>query len=456
LSKLHALRLGFGAMTALLVFSAVEAFRIQNDASRHTNEIYQRFVQKGKALSQVRRLLFLASIFTRDLFLRPQPNRVVIFKEQVALARKESNAAITELERLTGSDTSTSELKTHINGLWAKLESVPSWAEGASAATGFDFVMREVVPRRNAAGDLLTAYAEANQRALEASEAEFSGSRRTAANRLLFILGVTIGLGSVVAFLSLAHTANLERQSEMHLDEVTKTQQELQRLSARLLEIQEDERTRLSRELHDEIGQNLHALRLEISQARTLLQRDEAGAVARLDQARGLAERVVASVRNISLLLRPSLLDDLGLAPALQWLAEDFSRRSGIQCALEDAGLPDELPDTRKTCVYRVVQEALHNCEKHSGASNVRVRAQCADGQLLVSIEDDGRGFDAGAGPTCGTGGLGLLGIRERAAMLGGSFTLDSNRGRGARLTLSLPLEDPAGQDNSASEKAHA
>ncbi len=438
LSKLHALRLGFGAMIALLVFSAVEAFRIQSETSRLTTEIHRRFVRKGEALAQIRRTLFLGSIYTRDLFLRPQSDRVAVFQEQITRLEAEAERALSELERLSGA-ASTSELKADVHGLWAKLKTVSSWAERADTARGFDFIMREVVPRRNAAGELLTAYAAANQRALEESEAELGGSRRSAANRLLLILGIPIGVGIAVAFLSLAHATNLERQSDLHLQQVTRAQQELQQLSARLLEIQEDERKRLSCELHDEIGQTLHALRIEISQARTAL---ESGvACAHLDRARGLAERVVASVRNISLLLRPSLLDDLGLGPALQWLAEDVSRRCGIRCALVEDALPEDLPDAHKTCVYRVVQEALHNCEKHSGASQARVVLRQTEGLLAVEVEDDGCGIEAGAqGRRTGRGGLGILGMRERAAMLGGSFVLDSTPGKGTRVRVSLPL----------------
>jgi signal transduction histidine kinase len=251
--------------------------------------------------------------------------------------------------------------------------------------------------------------------------------------------------------------ANLERQSELHLDQVTRTQQDLQQLSARLLQIQEDERKRLSCELHDEIGQILHALRIEISQARAFMQTDSAAAGASLEHARGLAENVVGTVRNISVLLRPPLLDDLGLAPALQWLAEDFSRRAGIRCSLAEQGLPQALPDAQRTCVYRVVQEALHNCDKHSGASNVRLTARAEDAQLIIEIEDDGRGFDAAAQrKPAGTGGLGLLGMRERASMLGGSFAVDSAPGTGTRLTMRLPLPEPAGEARRLAQEAHA
>jgi signal transduction histidine kinase len=138
----------------------------------------------------------------------------------------------------------------------------------------------------------------------------------------------------------------------------------------------------------------------------------------------------------MSLLLRPTLLDDLGLAPALQFQLEDFLRRSGIHCDFVEEGVSDRLPDAVKTCVYRVVQEALHNCEKHSGASSVRVAVRQLPDLLLAEIEDNGRGFVAGERRN----GLGLLGLRERAAAAGGSLIIDTAPGRGTRIALRIPL----------------
>ena len=171
------------------------------------------------------------------------------------------------------------------------------------------------------------------------------------------------------------------------------TKGELQQLSARLLEVEEEGRRRLSRELHDEIGQTLALLQIEISHAQAMLAAQPAAARERLQRARELAERTVQTVRNISVLLRPALLDDLGLVPALQFQLEDFLRRSGIACEFVEEGVADHLPDSVKTCVYRVVQEALHNCEKHSGARKVRVAVRQLPDCLVAEIEDDGRGF---------------------------------------------------------------
>ena len=153
----------------------------------------------------------------------------------------------------------------------------------------------------------------------------------------------------------------------------------------------------------------------------------------RLQRARELAERTVQTVRNISVLLRPALLDDLGLVPALQFQLEDFLRRSGIACEFVEQDVADQLPDHVKTCVYRVVQEALHNCEKHSGAKKVRVVVRQLPDCLVAEIEDDGRGFALNEQrmPSKNTG-LGLLGNprarRHRRGLPGHRFGARARR----------------------------
>jgi signal transduction histidine kinase len=160
-----------------------------------------------------------------------------------------------------------------------------------------------------------------------------------------------------------------------------------------------------------------------------------------LARARDLAERTVQNVRDISLLLRPALLDDLGLTPALQFQLEHFLRRSGIACEFTEDAVAEDLPDHVKTCVYRVMQEALHNCEKHSGASRVNVAVRQRDGSLLLEVEDNGRGFAYSAEEPLASGaGLGLLGMRERASLAGGSLIVESRPGHGTRIVLTVPL----------------
>jgi signal transduction histidine kinase len=138
----------------------------------------------------------------------------------------------------------------------------------------------------------------------------------------------------------------------------------------------------------------------------------------------------------MALLLRPSMLDDFGLLPALEWQAREIGRRTGlrVQVSSEMCG---ELPEEHKTCVYRVVQEALNNCAQHAQASAVQVCVRQEAGQILVTVQDDGSGFDPER-----VRGLGLLGMEERARHLGGTFQIHSRPGRGALLSVTLPRRD--------------
>jgi signal transduction histidine kinase len=143
----------------------------------------------------------------------------------------------------------------------------------------------------------------------------------------------------------------------------------------------------------------------------------------------------------MALLLRPSMLDDLGLIPALKWQAREVSKRTSMEVTVATELVSEDLPDEHKTCIYRIVQEALHNCSRHSNATTVRVRVQQRAGALLLSIQDDGKGFDISQSK-----GLGLLGIEERVAQLGGTCHVHSGPGIGTILTVKLPLRTPSRQ----------
>ena len=150
---------------------------------------------------------------------------------------------------------------------------------------------------------------------------------------------------------------------------------------------------------------------------------------------RRIVEGTVRMVRNITLLLRPSMLDDLGLIPALEWQAREVSRQTGLRVDVAAGGVSDQLPEEFKTCIYRVVQEALHNAARHAGAGSVRIVAQQEPRRLLLSVQDDGRGFDVKR-----SRGLGLLGMEERVAHLGGTLQLVSEPGSGTLISVILPL----------------
>lgn len=210
----------------------------------------------------------------------------------------------------------------------------------------------------------------------------------------------------------------------------------LQGLSRRLLEVQEAERRHLARELHDEIGQLLTGLRLTLD----LPEPASPAARDRLGQARDLVEELLDRVRALSLDLRPSILDDLGLLPALLGHVERYTSQTKTQVHLEHSGLDRRFSAEIETAVYRIVQEALTNVARHSGVDEVTVRLWGTDAVLGVQIEDHGAGFDPGTALARGTTG-GLAGLRERAALLNGHLTVESRPGGGVRLTAEVPLD---------------
>ena len=201
--------------------------------------------------------------------------------------------------------------------------------------------------------------------------------------------------------------------------------QRLQGLSGRLMEVQEAERRHLARELHDEIGQLLTGLRLTLD----LPEPPSSAMGERLEQARGLVEELLDRVRALSLDLRPSILDDLGLLPALLEHVERYTSQTKVRVRLEHHGLDQRFDPETETGVYRIVQEALTNVARHSGVDEVTVRLWATHDVLGVQVEDHGRGFDPDT--VLGNGGSGgLAGLRERAALLSGHLTVETQAGR--------------------------
>ena len=201
---------------------------------------------------------------------------------------------------------------------------------------------------------------------------------------------------------------------------------QLEQMTRQLLRVQEDERRRIARELHDQLGQVLTAVKIELD----LEGRRDASE---------LVGRALSEIRDISQLLRPSDLDDLGLVPALRGLVEDFSRRTRTQAALDVREPLAPLGDETKVMIYRVVQEALTNAARHAQAQNVYVALDATDGEVRLAIEDDGRGVEGHP-----VQHLGLLGMRERVTDLGGRIAFDSQPQRGFRIHVRVPVGVPS------------
>jgi PAS domain S-box-containing protein len=234
---------------------------------------------------------------------------------------------------------------------------------------------------------------------------------------------------------ALADQAAVALENSLLFERLRTGRQQLQDLSQRLLEVQESERRLLARELHDEIGQALTGLKL-------FLEADQRGGETprdKLGRAGALVEDLINRARDLSLDLRPTMLDDLGLLPALLWQFERYTAQTGIDVSLQHVGIDRRFDPEVETAAYRIVQEALTNVARHAGVTRVTVTLWADSAVLSVQIEDSGRGFD----PTRARAGhvsSGLAGMRERATLLGGQFTVETAPGAGTQITAELPL----------------
>ena len=261
-------------------------------------------------------------------------------------------------------------------------------------------------------------------------------------------MALVLGVG--VMFGAARYAGGLESHIRaQHADDVER-KLELQRLSAQLVHAQEDERRTIARELHDEIGQALTAIKIELSVAQRGL--ETAGHPSdSLAEARAITDRALHAVRDVSQLLHPTMLDDLGLANTLTWYLRGFARRTGIRADLTQDRMDVRMSPHVELGAYRIIQEALTNVAKHAHARTCRVFVQRLAHSLLLTVEDDGVGVDLTRRtvPADTHRGLGLVGIRERVSGLGGTFHMESTVGKGTRLTVELPIpvEPPAADD---------
>ena len=230
--------------------------------------------------------------------------------------------------------------------------------------------------------------------------------------------------------------AELQAQYRRLLQRLEANEREFRRLGRAVWRVQEDERRRLARDLHDGLGQNLTALKHRLAQVAGELGPGQDALRTRMEAAIALCSASLEDTRQLSRLLRPPILDDLGLVPALRWLARSVEESSGLAVVVELGDLPSLDGDTQ-TLLFRIAQEALHNAVRHAHAQSVLLRLVATAGELQLQVIDDGAGFD----PTQ-AGGSGLGGMRERLRLHGGRLELRSAPGQGTRLRATVPLTE--------------
>jgi signal transduction histidine kinase len=220
-------------------------------------------------------------------------------------------------------------------------------------------------------------------------------------------------------------------------EQVRESAQQLHELTGRLNNIREEERTRIARELHDQLGQSLTAIKMEIAWAMEKVPLGEPDVTQKLRSAIGMVDSTVNIVRRLATELRPAVLD-LGLIAAIEWQAEEFEERTGTECQLALPAHDIVLDQDKLIAVFRILQEALTNVARHSKATQARIILTEQPRDLVLEVHDNGRGMDA---DEARRGSLGLLGMRERAVFVGGELTLTSSPGHGTVVTARIPLQ---------------
>jgi len=322
----------------------------------------------------------------------------------------------------------------------AAFDGTKDWRAGERDQRAHSFIAQELIPVRTQVMALAAAVARVNNERLaaenEAVATEFLGLQ----TRLSRLVVTTLVAGLLLSLAAGYYILRLEQNGRKRYLALERSRHELENLSKRLVAAQEAERRSISRELHDEVGQTLGAILVDLGQLANFVPPADTLIKEQIGRIKNAAESAVRSIRDMALLLRPPMLDDLGLIPALEWQARETSRRGEMEVEVHAGDIPPTLPDQVKIGVYRLVQEALQNAATHAHAKNAKVSVDYDPEKVQVEISDDGVGFQPDR-----TRGMGVLGMEERVRQLGGTFDLQSSPGKGTTVRAVFPTSDSGG-----------
>lgn len=421
-----------------MAFAEFDGIRALRQIQNANDETSGAFLKRTQILEKIRANVYLSGTYIRDFVLEPDQSKAEQDRASVVMVQPALASSLTEYRTLVRPEEVAlfEELRQQVNEYSKRIGSALAWAPEERSKAGYAFLRDDIFPRRTsilAVADRIGTLATAH---FGEEKLDVAAAYRTYRGRLTVTVGLTIGLGLLLAAFSIRQIFFLEKETNERYHEISNAREALQELSARLVAAQEEERRSIARELHDEVGQSLTGVLVEMANLSTLIRGQHSDALEpKATEIKKLLENSIAVVRDMALLLRPPMLDDLGLLPALQWQARETTKRSSVRVKIAAEGLPENLPDNLKTCVYRIVQEALHNVIQHAEAHTVRVSIEPRGKHMYLSIQDDGKGFTARE-----ERGMGLLGMEERVAHLGGSFAVESAPGEGTILRVILPL----------------
>jgi signal transduction histidine kinase len=429
---------GFGGLLAIIVFTAWKGARVLSGVEPENARLHRHYREQVELLHRIRIELAESAGEVRDFLTERNPASAARRRSRIESLHRSTMEAIAGYrpEVPASGMPLWKEFEAGIDRYWAVLEPALGWDTETRLRRSQEFLDGEIRPRQREIAKLAAGIHDVEEQQSQEMDRRMALLFEQFRRDLILSASLAVAVGLILAFATARRLLDLERASDNRLHEIQRARVELQSLSQRLVAAQEDERRRVARELHDEVGQAISAVLVELGRLESRLPADDpAGNRTLVTLVRELAERAVAQVRDMALLLRPSMLDDLGLVPALKWQAREVSRRTGVKVKVAADDVPDNLPDDARTCIYRVVQEALNNAAVHAKASSVRVDVRQEEDGIRVAIQDDGSGFDPSQ-----ERGMGILGMEERVKNLGGVFRIDSEKGGGTIVSLLLPL----------------
>ena len=449
-----ALIAGFAVVFALWLASVYELVRSIRAVEQEVATANAAFLQGEQALSTVTTRVLLGSIYLRDALMTPEPEPRERYRRELVGIRSEVDQALPRYLPLVNTPREQEQwdrLQVELERYWKSREvafTMDGQSESSSAMVTADLIQNRLVPARESILQIIDSLSALERASIDSHQAEAAEVHRQAQARVVWLASLALVAGLTVAFIAARHVGRLQGEIEQQRLTDLQNRRDLERLSARLVTAQEEERRSLARELHDAVGQALTAIKMEMGIAGRGVDADSRARGA-LDQARAIAESTLQSVRDLSQLLHPSMLDDFGLPEALRAHLRSFSTRTGIRAQFTHERMEDRLPSEVEVCVYRIVQEALTNVARHSGASSCTVSLVRRDGLLHLTVEDDGRGLGrAVMRVTDPRRGLGLIGMRERAQALAGTFVIEDRAECGTCVAVRLPV--PATAESAA------
>ncbi len=431
--------LGLIGLLALIIVSLATAYDRALAAAGELDALNRRHREIFTKLRAVRTDVYLSAIYVRDYLLDGERARDPEYQEQLATFQASSAAALRELddmlEDVDGGREAIVKLDRALQDYWRLFGPLFYWTTTDKQRLSADFVRTDVLDRREEVLTLARDIEAINDAAFEAQRAAVVAQRTQFQQSLLTLLWQALIVGAVVSVIAVYRLRALEKKQDEQREFAEAAERRMRGLSQQLVAAQEEERRKLSRELHDHVGQLLTGLRMSLGGVERA---STDGRLPLLADARRVVDDLTRIVRDLASGLRPSMLDDFGLQPALEWLARDVSRRCATPVAVSVDGGLEPLPDSHRTCIYRVVQEAINNALKHASPSRVEVRVRRGPFSLNITVTDDGCGFM----PEERSRGIGLRGMEERVKELSGSLRIETAPGRGTALVVQLPLPE--------------